>query len=291
MEVVKVNKKIFLSGVMIFFLRIFVIYGIDIYSGNINGSPIEVVLNLYSDGVGSGVYSYKKYGIPIPLDITLKDGTLLLKNKDEKMIFNNFNIDDSEVDGKWEGSDKSLKVRLKKEFEFDYYDKTEFKDLELLASNSTKNEFFKFLLEKQKGKSARVTGVNIYSKKNKKLLQKIELDCAFIGPLGIDVGDYNFDGEEDFSIFEASYTGPNTSSLYILKNKENNNFFISSFQGSSLEFDSKNKKVYSRNQSRAGASHITQEFIIEKNKLILKKETTLEYNEELDDFERKETFY
>lgn len=283
----KYMKKILLYGV--FLLNFLNIYSMSIYSGDIHGNKINMFLNLYSDGVGNGVYSYEKYGIPISFDLSLKDSNLYLKGQNEEIILSNFDSKNNDLTGKWRKDDKILKVNLKKQLEFNSYDDTEFKNLKFLVSSTTKNEFFKLILEKRRDEDTRVIGVNIYSKTNKKLLQSIKLDCAFIGPLGVSVGDYNFDGVEDFSVFEAYYAGPNTSSIYILKDKKKDKFFISSFQGSSLEFDYEKKKVYSHNQTQAGASHLFQEFIVKNNQLILKKETTLNYDDTLDDFIEKTT--
>ena len=276
------NKKLFLMSLLIFFLKFLGIYSYDIYSGEINGNKIEVYLEINNDGInndvsGIGVYSYNKYGIPISFDAKLKNGILILKNEKEKMTFKNFNIKKSKIIGEWENSKNKFKIKLSKELKFDSYDTNQFENLEVLAPASTKNEFFKFVLKKKKKEDSKVIGINIYSKKNKFLLQRIKLDAKFIGLHGLEIGDYNFDGIEDFSVFESYYAGPNTSSLYILRDKEINKFYLSSFTGTSLEFYFKNKYIRSHNQTRAGASHLIKEFIVEDNEMLLTKYISIEY--------------
>ncbi len=275
------KKKLFIKSIIIFFITIIRVYGYDIYSGNINGNKIELFLELNDYGIkneakGVGVYSYDKYGVPISFDANLKNNTLVLKNEKEKMTFENFEIDNLKTNGKWENSKKSFKVALNKKIKLEDYNDDEFENLEFLVPVSTKNEFFKYVLMKEKKNSIKVTGLNIYSKKNKFLLQKMKVNAQFIGLRGVELGDYNFDGEKEFSVFESYYGGPNTSSLYFLRDKKTDKFFLSSFAGSSLEFDYENKRIHSNNQSRAGASHIIEEFVVANNEMLLTRYTSIE---------------
>ncbi|MBY0487032.1 MAG: hypothetical protein K2P85_07605 [Flavobacteriaceae bacterium] len=117
-----------------------------------------------------------------------------------------------------------------------------------------------------------MTQVRIFQKKTDKLLQKIDVACQFWGLNNISTGDYNFDGITDFSIFESSYAGPNTSSLYFLYNPKTKKYFDSGFLGVSLEFDSKTKRIIERNQCCAGSIVTTATYKVVKNKMILEKE-------------------
>ncbi len=78
-----------------------------------------------------------------------------------------------------------------------------------------------------------------------------------MGLENITVDDYNFDGIQDFSVFETSYAGPNTSSLYFLYDLKSKKFFKSDFNGVSLEFDMKKKEIFELNQCCAGRQRIT----------------------------------
>ena len=81
------------------------------------------------------------------------------------MTFENFEIDNLKTNGKWENSKKSFKVALNKKIKLEDYNDDEFENLEFLVPVSTKNEFFKYVLMKEKKNSIKVTGLNIYSKK------------------------------------------------------------------------------------------------------------------------------
>lgn len=101
------------------------------------------------------------------------------------------------------------------------------------------------------------------------------------------MGDYNFDGIEDFSVFEGSYAGPNTSSIYILKLKDSDKYVVSDFSGVSLVFDSESKQILERNQCCAGRSIMTAIYKVVDNKMILIGRECLEYDEEKEDYIKK----
>lgn len=84
----------------------------------------------------------------------------------------------------------------------------------------------------------------------------------------------------DFSIFESSYAGPNTSSLYFLYNQKTQKYFDSGFTGVSLEFDAKSKRITETNSCCAGSSVVISEYKLVKNKMILTKEKCLKWSEE-----------
>jgi hypothetical protein len=94
-----------------------------------------------------------------------------------------------------------------------------------------------------------------------------------------DSADFNFDGITDFSIFESSYAGPNTSSLYFLYNPKTKKYFESGFSGTSLQFDEKGKRIIETNQCCAGSSVTTAEYKVIKNKMILEKERCFKWND------------
>ncbi|MGL5336209.1 MAG: XAC2610-related protein [Enterovibrio sp.] len=66
----------------------------------------------------------------------------------------------------------------------------------------------------------------------------------------LNVGDYNFDGFEDFSVFGEAYSGPNTTSLYFLYDPDSKKFTYSKqLSLISLAFDPATKTIISTNQS------------------------------------------
>jgi len=271
------------------------LYGQTSYSGYIDKYPIELVTNIYSDGVARAFYIYTKIDDPIKIDGTLKNGLLTLIEKDSSgkskatLIFNDFKLENTNVEGVWKDlkSNKELKITLTKSFEIDYGDSIEWNNKELIQPASLKDKYIKLIISKEKGSFyASVTGIKLFEKKTDKLIQQISLECQLWGLDNVRIDDYNFDGFKDFSVFEQSYAGPNTSSLYFLFNPKTGKYFRSSFEGTSLEFDQKTKRIYEHNQCCAGRSVMNAEYKVVNNKMILLKKTCLEYDEKTEDYKK-----
>ncbi len=265
---------------------------IRIFSGQIDKYPIQMVSYSYSDGVSRAIYAYNKYDTPIVLDGELKNDSLVLSEKNEKgevtalIKFQNFNHDNKEIRGQWisQVNQKTLDIRLTKLHEFDSYDATAFDTLEIMQAGSTPDNYFRLLISKKEGEDIQVTGVRIYEKKTDRLIQTLEMECVFWGLDNISVSDYNFDGIDDFSVFEASYAGPNTSRIYVLREQGSEQYFISEISGVSLEFDPGEKLIYEHNQCCAGRSHVNATYKLEDNKMVLIDQRCLEYDDEKEDF-------
>jgi len=247
----------------------------------------------YSDGVSLAYYTYDNYDSPITINGNLKKGELKLSEKDAAgnnaatLVFENFEEGSEEVEGKWIKSDysKTYPISLQKDFDIDFGDELEWTNRELLQSKSTNEHYFKTTITKEKGHFyARISGVKIFEKRTDKLIQTIELDCQLFGIDNISIGDYNFDGIEDFLVFEASYAGPNTSSIYILRNPDSDNYLKSDFSGTSLEFDNDLKLIYEYNQCCAGRSRTNATYKVVDNKMVLIEKKCREYDEEKEDF-------
>ncbi|WP_343697766.1 hypothetical protein [Flavobacterium sp.] len=265
------------------------------YTGFIDKYPIELVTNLYSDGTGTAIYSYTNFDTPIVLSAEQKGNTLVFieKDKNEKenasLTFQNYDAKSNELNGIWKdlNSGKELKISLFKAFEIDNADISEWTDKEILQPVSLKDKYFKLIITKNKESiEAHVSGIKIIEKKTDRLIQKIDIQCQLWGLYNINVGDYNFDGIEEFSVFESSYAGPNTSRIYFLYNPKTGKYFESDFTGTSLEFDSKTKRIYEHNQCCAGTSIMTGEYKVVNNKMILIKQTCLQYDEKTNDYKK-----
>lgn len=263
------------------------------YSGYLGTSPITLVMYHYGDGDSRAYYAYDKFDTPITINGTLKNNELRLIEKDDNgnnfatLVFDEFQEEKQEIKGKWINSDssKTYKIVLNKDFDIGYGDNLEWQNRELLQSESTKEHYFKTIITKEKGDFyARISGVNIYQKKTDRLIQTIELDCQLFGIDNVSVGDYNFDGIEDFSVFEASYAGPNTSSIYILRKPNSDQYLKSNFSGTSLEFDNDSKLIYEHNQCCAGRSHMNAIYKVVNNEMVLVEKKCLEYDDEKEDF-------
>ena len=175
---------------------------------------------------------------------------------------------------------------MKKDFEIEYSDKKEIVNQELLQFETTKNHYFKIIVSKNdEYQYGTVTGINIYEKRTDRLLQTFDLECEFSSYGNVSVDDYNFDAIEDFSVYEAGYAGPNTSSIYFLKHPNKNSYFESEISGISLSFDSKTKTINEHNQCCAGTSHISTTYKLVNNKMILLKQVCEQYDEETEQLE------
>lgn len=262
------------------------------YNGYLGKQPITMVLLHYSDGVSIGYYAYDKHDTPITFkNGTLKNNTLRFEEWHDNtltgsLLFNNFNETNKTVTGKWinENTKKSYPITLTKDFEINTEEGAQAFNLELLQSQSTKNHYFKTILRKDNENYYHyIEGVNIYEKKTDRLVQSIPLECQSFGIDNVSVDDYNFDGTQDFSVFEASYSGPNTSSIYILRNPESETYFVSDFGGTSLEFDTEKKRIYERNQCCAGSQITTAEYKVVNNKMVLLKQECWQYNHDTEE--------
>lgn len=264
------------------------------YTGFIDKYPIEFITDLNSEGSGDAIYTYSNYDTPIEISGTLKNKVLTFYEKDKtgkntaKMTFENFNAKSKKLEGIWTdlNTKKELVITLSKTFEVEYGDAAEWKNVEILQPVSLKGKYFKLIISKPKGGYTKVTGVKILEKKTDKLLQQIALECELWGLNNISIGDYNFDGIEDFSVFESSYAGPNTSRLYFLYNPKTGKYFESGFSGTSLQFDSKTKRISEHNQCCAGRSVNTAEYKVVNNKMVLIKQTCLEYDDKTGDYKK-----
>lgn len=258
------------------------------YSGFIDKYPIELVTDIFSDGDARAIYAYSNYDEPIVINGERKQGKLTLNEKDSNgkkkatLTFENFDVKNNQLEGTWKdlNSNKQFKISLTKTFNIDYGESIEWTTREILQPVSLKDRYFKLVISKAKDDFyANVTGVKIFEKKTDKLIQQIDLECQLWGLNNISVGDYNFDNIDDFSVFEQSYAGPNTSSLYFLHDPKTNEYFESEYSGTSLEFDDRTKRIYERNQCCAGSSVTTAEYKVINNKMVFVKERCFKWDE------------
>lgn len=251
------------------------------YSGFVGGAPVTFVTNIYSDGVGTAVYVYDNYDDPIRLD----DGKVVKKKltfteKDAKkaaratLTFDNYDAKSAEMNGVWKDAKtgKTLDIKLTKDFETDYGSSEA--EGEFIQGDALTDKYFKTVV-----KGERAVAVKVFEKKTDRLLQTIDVDTQQRGADGVSVGDFNFDGVKDFSLFESSFAGPNTSSLYFLYDPAKKQFFNSGWEGVSFEFDEKKKLVSSTNSCCGGTSITTATYRVVKNKLVTVSEACMQYDE------------
>jgi hypothetical protein len=251
------------------------------YSGLVGESPVTMVTNIYSDGVGQATYVYDNFDEPIRLEGKVFKKKLTFVEKDAKKLtratltFDNFDAKSDEMNGVWKDAKtgKTLDIKLKKDFDVGY-GTSESVERELIQTDSLPDRYFKVVVAGE-----RALAVKIFEKKTDRLIQKIALDCQQRGAESISVGDYNFDGIKDFSIFESSYAGPNTSSLYYLYDPTKKEFFDSKYEGTSLEFNEKTKRISETNQCCAGSSITSATYKVVKNKMVLVSQHCLRWDE------------
>jgi hypothetical protein len=261
---------------LIYFITIFSsisLFGQINYSGFIDKYPIELLADISTSGNSYGVYVYTAFDNPIPLEGNLEKEKLILFEKDAKgnkrasITFEKFNTESDTIEGIWKDlkNQKQLKITLSKKAGMDDG---------IIQYTSMDDKYFRIVTDYQS-----VSEIKIFQKKTDKLIQKFDVDCQFMDLYCISVGDFNFDGITDFSIFESSYAGPNTSSLYFLYNPKTKKYIESGFSGTSLQFDEKRKRIIETNQCCAGSSVTTAEYKVIKNKMILEKERCFKWNE------------
>lgn len=159
---------------------------------------------------------------------------------------------------------------------------------EILQTESTAEHYFKIVIDKKEDDYyPRIYGVRIFDINTNDLLQELELDCQFWNKSSVEVFDYNFDGIDDFSVFEASYAGPNTSRVHILSDPKSASYFISNITGVSLQFDSASKTISEYNQCCAGSSVWTAVYKLENNEMVMIEEHCYKRNEDTDEMEEK----
>lgn len=183
-------------------------------------------------------------------------------------------------------SKETVDFQLK--MDFNLKDKVVGEVYELIQPQFSEGQYFKTVLKQSVDDNyLRVQGIKVFDKQNQALIQTIDLDCDFRFLDQLDIGDYNFDGISDLSIFEASYVGPNSSYVYVLKNLESDTYEKSQIQGISLEFDPITKTIKERNQCCAGSivSIATYKLVDSKMKLI--KEECFVWNEETEELEER----
>lgn len=270
-----------------------------VYTGFIGSYPIEMVLDSYSK-TADATYSYTNFDEPIQLnDGIIKNGKLIFQEKEgsnKKLTTAIFTIDNysenkSSLEGNWKDvkNNNELRITLSKKYSIENGENIEWKDRELIQPISLGNKYFKIVLSKRKDSYySHVSAVKIFEKKTDQLLQVFDVECQLWGLNNISVDDYNFDGIQDFSVFEASYAGPNTSSLYFLFDKKTQKYYESGFSGISLEFNHTKKRIYERNQCCAGTIVTTAEYKIVDDSMVLLNQHCFRWNDKKNELtERK----
>ena len=250
------KKFIGLSVVFILGILSTAVYA-DEYRGTIGTHPVH--LSTFDNDSAYTVYIYDAHGIPITLrsggvqsekQNVLYEGLSWSKPKQKaraKLTFSQKFGQSAELSGTWENlkTHEQLPIRLSR------YDDS----AGSLQSASFKNAY----IRKQCTDQSEEKMVNLYQKKTNQLLQTIMTDGVCRGD-EVEVGDFNFDGYEDFSVFAEGFAGPNTRSNYYLFNPKSQQFeYSEELTDVTLSFDDKRKVVTSTNQCCAGSQVLVLE--------------------------------
>lgn len=252
------------------------------YSGKIGTLPIELALDNYSGGEADGVYIYTRFGTPIALRGALTRNVLTLTETDAhgkataRLIIPAFATDQQAIAGTWQNlaTGQQLPLALTQQFALDQNQDTTI-TRELLQASALKTCYFKAVLSS----SESIRSVRLYEKKTGRLVQELKTDCVLQGLRNVSVGDFNFDGLEDFAVYEQGFAGPNTASLYFLYDPVAKRYIDSGFEGVSLQFDAKTKRVYETNSCCAGTSIQNSIYKIVRNRMVLVEQHCLKWNE------------
>ena len=248
------------------------------YSGMVGTAPIELVLEAYSDGLVTAAYAYTKYDTPIALEGTLRRDLLVLAEKTAQgkasatLMLPTFSTAAKTAVGTWKNllTGQELPITLTQQFVVEEGEGKKWDHKELLQARALKGIYFKAVLTKQPDDfTAGVTEIKLFEKKTDRLVQKFAVECQLQGLHNVAVGDFNFDGLEDFSVYEHGAAGPNTTSLYFLYDPATKRYVQSSFSGTSLEFDAKKRRIYERNSCCAGSQVTTAEYKVVNNRMVL----------------------
>jgi hypothetical protein len=226
-------------------LQIFQVHA-DEYRGMIGTYPIH--LSTF-DNDGYAVYIYDTQGVPIVLssDGKTEEGIVLYEDLDwkplkkparAKLTFSQKLGQSDLLTGIWENlnSYQQLPIHLNR------YDE---------PAGALQSAVFKKAYIRKSCSEDKV--VRLFSKQSNALIQTIQTEGVCLSD-EVEVDDYNFDGYEDFSVFNEGFAGPNTNRNYYLFNPKTQQYeYSDELTDVTLSFDSKTKTVTSTNQCCAGS--------------------------------------
>ena len=244
-----------------------------VYNGNMGGDKVEFYLLATPDSnfdityIKDKTYEVGYIGGPQKKenDYHFKNFTTIdTDNDSDTLIIKNFDFSLNKVKSEsnylFGYSEKFGDFKLKKEFEYNVFtangyeltrveskqlfDNTEFENIEFLQRSSTKDFYFKVILSKKKKEDIKITGINVYSKKNGELLQTIKNSKGYVFYTfhAIQIGDFDFDGNEnDFFLQGAESHAANVPQIYYVYDESQNKYIEANLEGYSIQFDSENK--------------------------------------------------
>jgi hypothetical protein len=277
-----------------------------VYTGNIGDRKVEIYMYAISDDdfhiicVDNETHEITYLGLPKRIDDNyyFKNYSINLKDNINSLIIKNFDFSENQTKSQNDFLIGSLNefgdFKLKKVFEYNviwnngneknYKDSkklvnnTEFKNIEFLQMNSTKEFYFKVLISKERKGQITITGVNVYSKKNGKLVQTINniKGYVFFAFNAIQIGDFDFDGNEnDFLLADGETHAANVPQTYYIYDGLQNKFIDPNLEGYTIRFDSEKKIATS---TKTCGNEFIDPTSITINKMYYFNENTKKYN-------------
>ena len=267
-----------------------------LFTGTIGPYPVELQVGISYDGT-QGVYLYKSTNIPIEINSRIRDSVWTLTEKDgnnkdrARFTFQSFNKNNTLFSGIWKdlSTGRELPVTLTKKYDADASgNDISWNNREIIQLATVRENYFRAVVNKNKDAYYPVvTAIRLMDRKTDQLIQEFGVECQPMGTLSVSTGDFNFDGQQDFSVFEQSYAGPNTSSLYYLYDPAKRTYVQSEISGISLAFDAKTKTVTETNQSGAGRYLQVDRYKIVNNKMVKVSSKEYEWDDKQQDLVEK----
>lgn len=253
------------------------------YAGTVGTAPVEMVIEADQDGAAYGMYVYTRFDTSIALSGNLHGGTLVFTEKNSlgkafaTLTLPAFSTTAKTASGVWKNlaTGQTLPLALTQQLAGEAGEASAGVDQGLLQAASSNSTYFRAALPSSGGP----VNIQVFAKRTDRLLQTIPVEGPLRGMNTVTLGDFNFDGFDDFAVFEQSFAGPNTSSLYFLYDPAHKQYVPSGFSGTSLEFDAKTKRIYETNSCCAGSS--VQKFIykVVNNRMVLLAQHCYKWNE------------
>lgn len=266
-----------------------------VYKGSVDKYPVEFLIDSYSGADVSAVYAYERFDKPIRISGRQTDSGLTLIERSFElvdtttMIFQGAKLGDDSLNGIWFNvrTGKRFEIRLTKDIQLDAADGAAYTDYGIIQDAELDSAYFRLLISRKAGEGPGVTGLRVHRKGDDKMLQEMRFEAVFLGLGGVMTGDYNFDGHEEFSVFEEGFSGPNTSSIYFLYDPKSRKYFLSGIRGISLEFDQKRKRIVEVNQCCAGSQVQHMEYKLVGNKMVRTATRCFKWNHQKDRLEER----
>lgn len=217
-------------------------YEVYNFTGFIDKYPVTLSFQVYDGYFGEpekkhyniiGVYKYNKFNNPIRLVGEFDQNTYQLEiyelDADEN-ITATFSLDfiKNELNGTWKSGNKELQVNLKLKSKLSDSGEEEFRNIEILQSNSLKDFYFVGIYSKQsESQDAYMNALRIFNKKTNQLLQTLgfeEVETPTGNVMTIIYDSVTTDETNDFII--SNDIGRMGGYLLVAYNPKKNLFFL-----------------------------------------------------------------